>query len=76
MLIVVLSQGKQQAALKGPKGASSANQWGGLWSKNQQDREKWGRNSLHVIWSCPAVHVVSSCNPTAILLWFFTTSSI
>lgn len=33
-MLIVVSQGKQQAAPKGPKGASSANQWGGLWSKN------------------------------------------
>lgn len=28
MLIVVVSQGKQQAALEGPKGTSRGNQWG------------------------------------------------
>lgn len=71
MLIVVGSQGKQQAAPKGSKGASGENQWEACGVR--QVIEKWGRNCLHVTWSCPAVHSGSSCNPTAISLCFYTT---
>lgn len=62
MLIVVVSQGKQQAALKGPKGASSVNQ-GRL-----VELIKTGRSCLHVVQCYPAVLLVSSGNPTAMLL--------
>lgn len=59
MLIVVVSQGKQQAALEGPRGASRGNQRGSCGVKIRE----MGSNWLQVLWRCPAVSVFSACNP-------------